>query len=329
MRVTLLTIIVWVLANPIATWSQETSAAPLQESPPSPQVVSHITVAIIDFESKAPGNPDLGSQLGDILSARLSIYDQFRLVDRKHLSTLLQEHALNLSGMVNTREAIKVGDLAGAQILIFGRAFTIDRDLYIVAKIVGTETSRVKGVMAKGNLESEMSPVIDQVVDNLANGLDKWATELLPRGTVFQDRLSQLKQALAQQVLPSVYVEVPEDHVGQAQSDPAVQTEVKHVLKAIGFPVTTHPKHATILIGGEAVSEFGARIGGLVSCSARAELQATARESGKVLAVERTTRRGIDLSETMAAKTALQAAGRELALVLAEKLSTMKQDPQQ
>ena len=54
------------------------------------KTVMSITVAIMDFESKAPGNPELGQQLGDILTARMSVYDQFQLVERKKMEELLK-----------------------------------------------------------------------------------------------------------------------------------------------------------------------------------------------------------------------------------------------
>jgi len=150
----------------------QTEDKPAAEKPvPEVNSVTSVTVAIIDFESRAPGNPELGSQVGDILTARLSIYDQFQLVERKKLEKLFKEHEMNLTGMVATGDAVKVGKLVGARIMIFGRAFTVDKDLYFVAKIVGTETSRVKGVIAKGNLESNLSEIIDQLVDKLVGGL--------------------------------------------------------------------------------------------------------------------------------------------------------------
>ena len=76
-----------------------------------------------------------------------------------------------------------------------------------------------------------------------------------------------------------------------------------------------------IMITGEGFSEFGTRIGGLVSCLARLEVQATERESHRIITSERSTRRAVDLSEAVAAKTALQAAGRELAIKTLEKLA--------
>jgi hypothetical protein len=82
------------------------------------------------------------------------------------------------------------------------------------------------------------------------------------------------------------------------------------------------------MITGEGFSEFGTRIGGLVSCIARLEVQAIERESHKVIAAQRTTRRAVDLSEAIAGKTALQAAGHELAIRLAEKLALQISDTQ-
>ncbi len=299
----------------------------------APKIIESVPVAIFDFECKAPGNPDLGQQLGDILTARLSVQDQFTLVERKHLREVLTELGLNLSGLMETGPAIKVGRIVGARILVFGRAFAVDRDLYIVAKIVGTETSLVKAVIAKGKLESDLSPILDQLVEKLAEGLGQWTPQLLPKDEKLETTIEKLRRQLAGKALPAVAVIVSESHARQRLSDPAAATEIKKVLKEVGFPVIEGDKAAlekwtqnatlagsSILITGEGLSEFGAQFGGLVSCTGRLEVQALWRDSSRIIAVERTTRRAADLSEAIAAKTALQAAGHELALRLAAQI---------
>ena len=305
------------------------------------QEPAKISVAIIDFESQAPGNPELGTQLSDILTARLSIYDQFQLVERKKLEDLLREHQLNLTGMVDTPDAVKAGKLIGAKILIFGRAFALDRELYIVTKIVGTETSQVKGTIAHGNLESNLSEIIDQLATNLTEGLVKWTPELLPKTDKVIDKIAILKQQLEGKKLPTVAIMIPETQASTAprtttrQSDPAAQTEFKKIFKEVGFDIIEANKEelakwtkdyslagVDIVITGEGFSEFGTRINGLVSCSARLEVQATNREDHKIISSERTTKRAVDLSEAIAAKTALQAAGRELAIKTIEKIAS-------
>lgn len=306
--------------------------------------VDTITVAIIDFESKAPGNPDLGQQLGDILTARLSIYDQFRLVERQKLQELLKEQQLNLSGMVDSGQAVKIGKMLGARIMVFGRAFMVDRDLYLVAKVVGTETSQVKGVIAKGKTESNLSDIIDQLADKLADGLEKWAPNLLPKTERFKNKIKILKEQLKGKELPGVAIMIPEVHINRRVVDPAAQTEMKNLFKKVGFTIIEVDRKTTskwardfqkdpmkpippdfagvdIAITGEGFSEFGARIGGLVSCLARLEVQATDCRSHRMIASERTTRRAVDLSEAIAGKTALQAAGHELAIKLIENIA--------
>jgi hypothetical protein len=301
-----------------------------------PNGTAKVSVAIIDFESQAPGNPQLGTQLSDILTARLSIYDQFQLVERKKLDDLLKEHQLNLTGMVDTPDAIKAGKLIGARILIFGRAFALDRDLYIVTKIVGTETSQVKGTIAKGSLESNLSDIIDKVATDLTDGLVKWTPELLPKTEKVNDKIAVLKQKLEGKKLPTVAIMISETNANRqaAAPDPVAQTEFKKIFKEVGFDVIEADKNelekwtkdfslagVDIVITGEGFSEFGTRINGLVSCSARLEAQATKKEDHKIISSQRTTRRAVDLSEAIASKTALQAAGRELAIKTIEKIA--------
>ncbi|NQU09166.1 hypothetical protein HQ590_00120 [bacterium] len=55
------------------------------------------------------------------------------------------------------------------------------------------------------------------------------------------------------------------------------------------------------------------RKGNLVSCKARVELKLRSLPGGEVLAVDRQTSVAVDISEQMAAKTALQQAAAELA----------------
>ena len=297
--------------------------------------MTSIPVAIVNFESSAPGNPNLGRQLSDIITARMSIYDQFQLIERQKLEDILKEHQLNLTGVVDTSQAISIGKLTGAKIMIFGSAFPVDKDIYLVAKVVGTETSQVKGVMAKGRLERDLSETIDQLVDKLADGLQEWTATLLPENMKYENKIAKLKKQLAGKTLPTVAVIVPETHFNAHVSDPAAQTEIEKVLREVGFDLIVVQKTSRneslddmdlrgvdIVITGQGFSEFGARIGGLVSCVARLEVQAVAKESRMIITSERTTRRAVDLAEGIAAKTALQAAGHELAINLVEKIVT-------
>jgi hypothetical protein len=121
--------------------------------------------------------------------------------------------------------------------------------------------------------------------------------------------------------------------------DPAVETEIKKVLGECGFTVQDVAENelasfadgwtandvnswprglakVEVLIAGEAFSEFAARIGNIVSCSARTEINLIDRKSGKVALADRVTTRAADLSENIAGKKALQSGGRAMAIRL-------------
>ena len=58
---------------------------------------------------------------------------------------------------LSTDTAAKVGHLTGAKVLVTGRVFLVDKERMIVAKIIGTETSRVFGEISKASASSSLS----------------------------------------------------------------------------------------------------------------------------------------------------------------------------
>ena len=99
----------------LSTASGEDRPASAPASMPASQPVAPggLTVAILDFTANSPGSPDLGSQIGEALTAVLSGEPGLTLLDRTTLTRVLQEHELNLSGVVDTNQAIKIGKIVG------------------------------------------------------------------------------------------------------------------------------------------------------------------------------------------------------------------------
>ena len=87
----------------------------------------------------------------------------FKLVERQSLMQTLHEHELNLTGLVNDDQAIKVGKLVGAKIMVTGRSFRLGKDVFITAKLIGTETSLVEGVMVKDASTADMGALVVQL----------------------------------------------------------------------------------------------------------------------------------------------------------------------
>jgi hypothetical protein len=77
-------------------------------------------------------------------------------------------------------------------------------------------------------------------------------------------------------------------------------------------------------VQGEAISEPAVRHGNLVSAKARLEVKAIDQATGKVLAIDRQTTVATDLTEQIAAKTALQEAAAMIAERLLPKIAAFK-----
>jgi curli biogenesis system outer membrane secretion channel CsgG len=152
-----------------------------------------------------------------------------------------------------------------------------------------------------------------------------------------------------------IMVVIPEVHITRKIPDPAGETEIIKKLLEKGFDVVD-PKMvdairydeqvakamkdekaaaaigrdygAEVVIIGEAFSEFaGRQPGGMISCRARVEARAIKVDTGNILAADGKHGSGMDISENVAAKTALRQAGGELADYFIEQLKSVSEQP--
>src|ERR1035437_8753517 len=281
-----------------------------------------LTVAIFDFESKDEAVRDLGPKVATLLNAHLSAEPQIITVERAELEKVLGEQELGLSGTVSPDTAAKVGHLTGAKLFATGRVFKADKELILVAKIIGTETSRVYGELVKGTAAASVTDLSSELAKTIATTISEKGDTLVAKVESREDRIARIKKTLKQDKLPAVSVKIGERHFGQPVVDPAAETELGLILKECGFTLVDDksPQKPDIEITGDAFSALGLRKGNLISCKARVELKAQKR-TGEILAVDRQTSVAVDITEQTAAKTALQQAAAELAERLAPKVA--------
>lgn len=273
------------------------------------------SVAVFDFESKDEGVRDLGPKVATLVSANLSAEPQLMMVERAELEKVLGEHELGLSGAVSTDSAAKIGHLTGAKVLITGRVFKVGGNSVIVAKIIGTETSRVYGEVVNGKAGSDITDMSAELAKKIAADVVGKGDTLVAKVETREERIAGIKKKLEGKKLASVSVKIPEQHFGQHVVDPAAQTELSLMLQQCGFEIVDEAsgKKPQIEITGEAFSEMGMRKGNLQSCRARIEIKVRDLATGAILSVDRQTSSAVDLAEHVAAKTALQTAAAELA----------------
>jgi TolB-like protein len=279
--------------------------------------------AIFPFQERGAGVKDYGAKVADILFASLAANPSLFLVDRAEIEKTLKEHELNLSGLVTQDQAIQIGKLTGAKIIITGSVIDADKTIYLVAKIIGTETSRMLGASVQGKASDELPALVEKLAKQVAGVVAEESDKLVAKEVKLEDRIAALKKQLGGGKRPVIALSVRERHVGQATLDPASETELTLFLKETGFEVldkTADLRKADILLEGEGFSEFAVRHGNLVSVKARLEIKAVDKKTDKVIAADRQVAVVVDLTEQIAGKAALQKAAGEIAERLFPKL---------
>jgi len=279
--------------------------------------------AVLPFAERGPTVRGYGEKISDLLFAALVEQPDLWLVDRQDLEKVLSEQELSASGMADPAQAVKIGSLTGAKVLITGSVLEVDKDIRLIAKIIGTETTRVLGVSVGGSGKNELGPLVTELANKVVVTLRQKGDQLVARVEKHEDRVAALNKALGDKKRPVVAIHISERHVGQATIDPAAQTELTLLCKDSGFTVVedSGAVKADVLIEGEGFSEFGLRRGNLVSVKARVEMKAVDRKTGEVLAVDRETDVEVDLTEQIAGKKALQRAAERIAERLLPKLA--------
>ena len=280
------------------------------------------SIAVFDFDSKDEAVRDLGPKVATLINANLSAEPQLIIVERSELEKALGEQELGLSGTFTSDSAAKVGQLTGAKVLVTGRVFKADEQTIIVAKIIGTETSRVYGEVVTGKPGAAITDLSAELAKKIAADVAQKGDTLVAKVESLEDRLAKIKKALGDKKLPAVSVKIEEQHFGQHVIDPAAQTEMSLILQQCGFTLAddNSTNRPAIAITGEAFSEFGMSKGNLKSCRARIEIKARDVASGKIISVDRQTSVAVDIAEHIAAKTALQNGVDELTERLLPKL---------
>lgn len=294
---------------------------------PSAEKLRAIRIAILDVDV-LQGVGVEGPAVTDQLNTLLSAMPQVNLVNRDQIKKVADEHQIALSGLVETDAAVKVGKFLSAQYIVAGRASKIGQTFYLVLKIVNVETTEQTTVSSKSSAESGFQSVLDRLGEPLEAAVRKLQRPTIePSDTVLAE-LHKLAQPLAGKVL---LVSVEETHVGQPLRDPAAQMAIMQRLRSLGLTVIVPKdpvagwkeallqtgkygdKKVDFLLEGEGTSAFAAQIHGLMSCRARVELRLIRVPGRSIDVSDRGVAAGVDLVESLAAKTALEESGKQAA----------------
>lgn len=301
-------------ANSFAQTPQEPAATPAKT-----------TLAVLPFQERGREVEELGGKVADLLLKDLLLDSDLFLVDRQDLKKVLEEQELGKAGLTTPESAARVGQLTGAKVLISGSVFQVGDKLYVVAKLVGTETSRVAGASVKGKPTDDLDQLVTELSRQVVTELRKKEAELIAAPARRDDRIAAIRKSMTGEARPSIWIDVTERHVGQPSVDPAAATELASLLTDLGFTVIDRQagtkSDADVLLVGEGLSQHAAKNGNLTSVKARVELKAVERTTGRLIASDRQVSIAVDSAELIAAKTALQDSASSLAARIIPRLT--------
>ena len=150
-------------------------------------------MALLPFKERGKNTKDLDNMVTDLLFAELVSKPELFLVEREDIESAFKELELNLSGVVAPGEATKVGHLTGARILVTGSVLDVNGKLYLIAKVMGTETTRVKGMSVKGKRGDDLDVLIANLGDAIAKTILNNADSLIAK-SVFARRSHQVSR---------------------------------------------------------------------------------------------------------------------------------------
>jgi len=298
---------VWLGAALLLGFSGVLNGAEPAAASAEPQMVP--TVAVLPFESRERRAAEdmTGKSVAELLTASLMESGCADMVERAELDKALDELHLSAAGMTDRESQLKFGQFVGARILITGSLFQSGDKHIIVAKIIGTETSRVMAAsVSSSGPYTEMVPALSK---KIADVLDKRAARLLPKRADADDVAARLAETVRGGGR-KVFVSIKEDIQVQVP-DPAAETEIKKLLLGLGFEITDDRSEAAFAVTGEAFAATAGTFRALAAAEARVELSVYAGQ--KLLATGARKDTSAGASYPVAAKDALGQAALGLA----------------
>jgi hypothetical protein len=112
-------------------------------------------VTVLDFTDLQGGSSELGKYIAEQLTVDFVMTKRdFSVLDRANLKSILAEHKLTATGLVDPENAKKFGLFAGVDALIIGNIIPVGTNINLTVKIITTETAEVFGG-AKAKFKSD------------------------------------------------------------------------------------------------------------------------------------------------------------------------------
>jgi hypothetical protein len=169
-------------------------------------------VAAIDFTDLQGQPTELGRFLSEALAVEIVSTAGVSMVDRANIKSILEEHKLTESGLVNPANAKKLGEFAGVDAILIGNATALDDGIVLMVKAIATSSAKI---VAAGRIKFSKTSEIQQLLNRgISSNATASTTTAAGDGTSYKDANAIAKKDIGslRVVLKSV---LPMKHTGQ------------------------------------------------------------------------------------------------------------------
>ena len=130
---------------------------------------AQMTIAIGDFKNNTDSFylDDWEKSIPEFLESELSKSVNLVVVERRQLESVLQEQALNMTGLVDSSTAQQVGNLLGAEFVISGTVNQSGKWTRIDAKIIHVSSGHVKSEKVQAPDEKHLTNMVSMLGNNI------------------------------------------------------------------------------------------------------------------------------------------------------------------
>lgn len=138
----------------------------IREIPPALRLEYRMSISVMPFEKKGEiSYTSLAFQ--DNLIDALFNRNRFRVVERSVLESILQEHKLSQTALVDRSTALRIGKLSAAHSIITGSVIESRAGIEIIARVIDVETSEILDT-EDGYIESKDLMLLNDLAERLA-----------------------------------------------------------------------------------------------------------------------------------------------------------------
>lgn len=263
-------------------------------------------MALMSFESSEKQLAESAEKVGAVLGALLSARSDVLLLERSEVDEALAADPGQPQG--EDARVARIAFHTGAKLVVAGRVFSSDQDLFVVAKVIGTDTGRTYGEMVRMPMKQSLSVAVEQLAAKVGALMLNQTAGLFGHESEREASLAAIRRSSEGKRLPLLSLRTLESRSGDATKSEGAD-ELAELLREAGFAITRSKgadSPAELELNARILTERGPRKGELHAARAKIEIKVMHASSGALLGSIRRSELAFAADEATAARAALR-----------------------